>query len=99
MGENPFGGKVTTTIEQQGHDRHQACCCQARQHKTMEVMRNANNGLGQERARQDLERVRRAFGPAAAASLFEHHDLPASGATDESTKRSNVCYDNDASIR
>ena len=88
MGENAFGGKPTTTIEQQGHDRHQARCGQARQHKMMEVVRNANKGLEQERAQQDLERVRRAFGPAAAASLFKHADLPASGATDESIQRS-----------
>ena len=74
MGENPFDGKATTTttttIEQQGHNRHQARCGQARQHKMMEVMWNANKGLEQERAQQDLGRVRCAFGPAAAASLF-----------------------------
>ena len=47
---------------------------------------HAECGLEQERARQDLERVHLTFGPAAPASLFEHNDLPASGATDEPTK-------------
>ena len=80
MGENPLADK--TTIEQQGHDRHQARCGQARLHKMMEVMRNANKGLEQERAWQDLEKVRRAFGPAAAASLFDVND-DGTGATEE----------------
>ena len=51
----------------------------------MEVMQNANKGLEQERARQDWEQVRRIFGPAPSASLFndQAQDLPAAGAADE----------------
>ena len=78
MGENPLG--KTTTIEQQGHDRHKARCGQPRQHK---MMHNANKGLEQERARQDLERVRHAFGPGATASLFNDQAHDATGSTED----------------
>ena len=111
MGENPLG--KATTIKQQGHDRHQARCSPARQHKIMEGMRNTNKGLHQACARQDLERVHCAFGPATARTMIYLRLAPPTNplggegvvaavapaaANGRSKTNSNICYDNEVAM-